>query len=592
MSTSEVESGKMFNCTVAVDKASVATSQSSIACGIRFDGGWPLDFCPSTSDTFGGWDAQGNAVFHCVIPDTNISAKKVEAVGYDFQSECGPSTGATTEIKLKVTDTKEQPTSVDTQLDKVKTLLRALLGTDSPLNGGSYSNSAASYPNATYDAVGPACYTESGALPPMKAPNYAALGLPQPVTSGTNGVDALIKQITANARAVWTINELLSAEKTVLSKDPGLLQNPYLITAWLWFENGASAYPDIYEINCNDTDSLSQVSVMCNSTNFQIAGYQVSGHKTQFLSYYNKYFAASQLPGVLQKVIDNSTAASRPQWSYLNADQKKGLLKYLQGGSGVPNSLSINDISSGNDLLSDERKQFFTLILGKNPLMVVLLNSTTVNGLADSLKAGGTIYGYIGESQKQLISNMLQALYKYDSIINFVNTGLQVLKDINAALVVQRIQQQCTQAGNAGRVTANNSGCVDGTISSSLAVSKWKQSANDYFYLQCVGFVYGMEGAVGGKNMYCSGNAKDFLSTCPATGQYITIQNTGSTSTMKVGDAVVWTGGTWGHIAFVSKIYDSKTFQVAEANYDGAGSVRISNVTVDSPGLGGWLRSK
>ena len=89
VSTSVIESGKPFDCTVTVDSASLSNSQRSIACGLSFDGGWPLDFCPSTPDTFGGWNG-GSAIFHCAVPNTAINAKKVEAVGYDFKSGCGP----------------------------------------------------------------------------------------------------------------------------------------------------------------------------------------------------------------------------------------------------------------------------------------------------------------------------------------------------------------------------------------------------------------------------------------------------------------------------------------------------------------------
>ncbi|NTU72824.1 N-acetylmuramoyl-L-alanine amidase [Candidatus Roizmanbacteria bacterium] len=159
-SNSTVESSKVFNCNVGV--TSDYAGSKSVACGISFDGGWPLDFCPSDA-FFGGWSGS-TASFNCVIPNTNVSAKKVELVGYDFRSSCGPSTGKRILLNLKQTsvnavttpssssgnDFKFTTQSVNStplssdpaeQMEYVRTILGSILNlaTGNPSGGGSSS---------------------------------------------------------------------------------------------------------------------------------------------------------------------------------------------------------------------------------------------------------------------------------------------------------------------------------------------------------------------------------------------------------------------------------------------------------------------
>ncbi len=95
--TSTIRSGQPYKCQVNVAPGSAG--DRSIGCGVSFDGGYPLDFCPS-DQFFGGWSGN-TATFNCVFPNTNISSsiKKVEMVGWDF--ECDAAQGKRVEVTLE-----------------------------------------------------------------------------------------------------------------------------------------------------------------------------------------------------------------------------------------------------------------------------------------------------------------------------------------------------------------------------------------------------------------------------------------------------------------------------------------------------------
>jgi hypothetical protein len=122
VSTTEITSKTPFNCDVVVD--STHANSKTIACGISFNDGFPLDFCPS-DQFFGGW--QGNtAKFNCLIPNTNIPSTitSIKLIGYDFSPECGPSTGKAIPLMFKKTtsSTPSTTTSVEKPEDQVDTL--------------------------------------------------------------------------------------------------------------------------------------------------------------------------------------------------------------------------------------------------------------------------------------------------------------------------------------------------------------------------------------------------------------------------------------------------------------------------------------
>ena len=157
--------------------------------------------------------------------------------------------------------------------------------------------------------------------------------------------------------------------------------------------------------------------------------------------------------------------------------------------------------------------------------------------------------------------------------------------------LVADIQASCSEGGQAGRVTARNQNCID-AISPPLSVlvsEKIKRGtdAGDTGYLQCVGFAYAAVAHTTGESIFCSGGcAKDFAVNRDCTGR--TFHERGSTRTIGVGDLPIW-GGSCGHIAYVTEVYDINTFQIAEANFDVQGSVRLENKTLSDPNLLGWF---
>ncbi|NTU72822.1 CHAP domain-containing protein [Candidatus Roizmanbacteria bacterium] len=158
--------------------------------------------------------------------------------------------------------------------------------------------------------------------------------------------------------------------------------------------------------------------------------------------------------------------------------------------------------------------------------------------------------------------------------------------------IVANIRNNCHGEGVTGRVRDSNISCLNGTTNSSLAINKWKESASKYTYLQCVGFVYGIEAAISGVDMFCSGiGPAVFSTTCPQSGKFTFIPYTSSTANLHVGDAVLWRYADVGHIAYVTKIFDNNNFEVAEAN-NSPGVVRMFNKTIDNPDIIGWVRLK
>lgn len=260
-------------------------------------------------------------------------------------------------------------------------------------------------------------------VPPM---NYEAVGLPQPNAAT---VTQLKSRIENNPKALWAVKSLLAAEKDVSTK--GFSVIPYLTTAWIWFENGQSGWPDPYSINCNETPLLSEVASYCNSRNFQIGGYQVAAKEQQYINTYNKVHPGADVRTVMQQVAENSKNAIRNSWSYKHASQQKGLVaQYLSNGQ-VPTTASINDISPRSPLYSsgNQKSQFYTLLLGKDPKMIIALNSSAVSegDLVRGLKncdgcqkpatpqdPNNCTYRYICNTEEVLLASMVEALRQID----------------------------------------------------------------------------------------------------------------------------------------------------------------------------------
>jgi hypothetical protein len=276
----------------------------------------------------------------------------------------------------------------------------------------SYSGSSPiiAVPNSTGDVVTGTHSDTTNYAPTSNAaaPNFGSYNLPPP----DGGAQTYLNRLKTNDNAKWAAKSLLNAERNAASK--GFTVLPYLTTAWLWFENGSSGFPDPYEINCNDSPSLSAVSLYCDSSNFQIGGYQAASRKGDYVTVYRKFYSDSDLITVLQTIVNNSSHAIRDSWRYTSSSQQEsGLMTYLQGTT-VPSDITINNISPNSNFFG-QKGQFFTLILGKDPNIVIALNSYAVstNDLVRAL--GGSGYGYIHAPEKQILANMIQALYLFDT---------------------------------------------------------------------------------------------------------------------------------------------------------------------------------
>jgi hypothetical protein len=244
--------------------------------------------------------------------------------------------------------------------------------------------------------------------------DFRANGLPEPRSyyyNGATGYSTLLDRIRANSRATWATSNLLRGEREFRAR--GGVVKRYLTTAWIWFENGSAYWPDPYLINCRNSSADSQVSLLCGSSNFQIAGYQAYTRRYDYVRMYRKFYGDSQLRTVMQRVVDNSYRASRSAWSYTYSGQQKGLVATYRPRIGTA---TIGDISPNSGFFTN-RGQFFTLIVGKDPYVAIALNSYAVSDgdLVRALKNYSCAYGYICAREKQLLSNMVAALIIYET---------------------------------------------------------------------------------------------------------------------------------------------------------------------------------
>ncbi len=220
-----------------------------------------------------------------------------------------------------------------------------------------------------------------GDVPDIKHLVTTEYSLPEP---NQDSALRLLSQLQGES-AEWATGSLLKAERTCGDK---CLR--YLTTAWIWSESNPSAYPDPYEINCPKNGS--EPSIICTSMNFQIAGYQAGGQakvgaiRSTFLDLYGP----DRYKEVAQKVYDNSKYASREKWKYIaDAQKSSDLFKEVgavddTGNLVIPAEVNTGTIadhasldpanSDGNDFWN-HKIQFYTLLIGKDPGMVIRLNS-------------------------------------------------------------------------------------------------------------------------------------------------------------------------------------------------------------------------
>jgi len=143
INVNEISSGKPYSCEVQVDSGS--SGSRTIACGVSFNGGYPMDFCPS-DQFFQGWSGS-TARFNCIFPNTRIAGETdtVEMVGWDFDSGCDVANGKRKRVTLVRVDTEspdpegtpsgrkedennqtEDPDTVENQQSAARKLLRSM----------------------------------------------------------------------------------------------------------------------------------------------------------------------------------------------------------------------------------------------------------------------------------------------------------------------------------------------------------------------------------------------------------------------------------------------------------------------------------
>jgi murein DD-endopeptidase MepM/ murein hydrolase activator NlpD len=171
-------------------------------------------------------------------------------------------------------------------------------------------------------------------------------------------------------------------------------------------------------VNCDDARGHNQVGLLCdpqdaNRVNFQASGYRPIEKKDKYIEVFNRLYSESDLTSILDKVVENSSKASTPAWDYHDEKQANNPLtkSFLESRK----TATLNDISPNATDFFDGKTQFLSLMLGKDPAMAAGMNSFAVSedDVVRALKGGG--YGYIAGPHKQLISNMMMALYLLDS---------------------------------------------------------------------------------------------------------------------------------------------------------------------------------
>lgn len=290
-------------------------------------------------------------------------------------------------------------------------------------------------PTQTDTPPSPSTEPENSAPTVLNIEDLAKWGLPPPIAEdnkeyqgneivskmGVPGYESLYKKLKDQTSFGNPAKELLAAEKKL-----GSSTIPYLTTTWLWFENDfkGGIPPDNYQINCHDNPSLQNVGTFCpnkrvnaqdKNTMLQIAGYQAFDRAADnhFIKAFTKCYGANANPApIMKRVYERSNNAAYSYRRYLSQTDKD----LVQTFSKQIDSATINDIARNKDELNDRRKQFFTLLLGKDPCMVIALNSEEVNegDLIRCIK--NTSCGWAGyvRQRKQHLSNMVAALYKFD----------------------------------------------------------------------------------------------------------------------------------------------------------------------------------
>lgn len=143
--------------------------------------------------------------------------------------------------------------------------------------------------------------------------------------------------------------------------------------------------------------------------------------------------------------------------------------------------------------------------------------------------------------------------------------------------MVNNIHSKC-----GGRVYAGNVNCVNG-VGPKGAVAQLKLNVSEDYYLQCAGFAQAV--AIGVNLPIGNGNASTYAGR--KINGYKWIPNR-SGATIQLGDVPVWSGFGCQHIAVVTKVFGTYSFQVGEANGEAGIFGPAGTVVFDKYGMGGF----
>jgi surface antigen len=111
-------------------------------------------------------------------------------------------------------------------------------------------------------------------------------------------------------------------------------------------------------------------------------------------------------------------------------------------------------------------------------------------------------------------------------------------------------------------------------------------SVQSNYYLQCVGFVRAAS-VILGQDIGGGYNANGYAGI--SLSGYKWYANVPANK-MQPNDIVIYSGGAYGHIAYVISVEDNNNFTVAEANFRCNGCVGIRHTTRSTGSLAGWHR--
>ncbi len=155
-------------------------------------------------------------------------------------------------------------------------------------------------------------------------------------------------------------------------------------------------------------------------------------------------------------------------------------------------------------------------------------------------------------------------------------------------LVVQFVKS--LQAACGDRVQSSNQSCLDKVsppLSSSVKKIIEDSVGGGGGSFQCVGLVQ----AILDRKLPV---AAAFQLITAAVSGYTFVPNNG-TARVAPGDLPVWGRGTnrpSGHVAYVVRVIDDDSFEVAEANVPNSGIVRLSAIIYNDKTMAGWLAKK